>query len=88
MASGAAENSPIVFPTNALLLRSLPYHNSDQLVSITFKDNVKDNAVNLLRFELVRDANRSFQSVAVWTNDNLNLADDGEPFKMYRPRLN
>ena len=82
LALGIGANTAIFTVTNALLLRPFPYHDADRLVSIESKDAAKDNGITLLRYELVRDANRSFQSVAVWTSDNLNLAGNGDPMQV------
>ena len=79
---GIGANSAIFTVTNALLLRPFPYRDPAQLVNITSKDNAKDNGGTLLRYELVRDSNRSFQSVAVWTSDNLNLSGNGDPVQV------
>src|SRR6202035_1990164 len=82
LALGIGANTAIFTVTNALLLRPFPYHDPHQLVSVTEKDKTKDRSGTLLRYELVRDANQSFQSVAVWTNDNLNLIGSGEPLQV------
>jgi putative ABC transport system permease protein len=82
LALGIGANTVIFTVTNALLLRPFPYHDPEQIVSITSKDATKENQGTLLRYELVRDYNRSFQSVAVWTSDNLNLTGDGEPLQV------
>ena len=82
LALGIGANTAVFTVTNALLLRPFPFRNPEQLVSITSKDAAKENGGTLLRYELLRDFNRSFQSVAVWTNDNLNLAGNGEPLQM------
>lgn len=82
LALGIGANTAIFTVTNALLLRPFPYHDPDQLVSIVSKDSTKENGGTLLRYELVRDSNRSFESVAVWTNDNLNLTGNGEPVQV------
>jgi putative ABC transport system permease protein len=82
LALGIGANTAIFTVTNALLLRPFPYHDPEQIVSITSKDATKENQGTLLRYELVRDYNRSFQSVAVWTSDNLNLTGDGEPLQV------
>ena len=87
LALGIGANTAIFTVTNALLLRPFPYPDPDQLVSITSKDNAKDNGGTLLRYELIRDTNRSFQSIAVWTSDNLNLAGSGDPIQVPVARI-
>lgn len=82
LALGIGANTAIFTVTNALLLRPFPYDNPAQLVNVTAKDKTKDRGGTLLRYELVRDFNRSFQSVAVWANDNLNLTGSGEPIQV------
>jgi putative ABC transport system permease protein len=82
LALGIGANTAIFTVTNALLLTPFPYRSPEQLVSISSKDNAKENGGTLLRYELIRDANRSFQSVAVWTNDNLNLSGNGDPLQI------
>ena len=51
--------------------------NPQQLVSVEAKDRTRDLGGTLLRYELVRDRNQSFQSVAAWTNDTFNLTRYG-----------
>lgn len=82
LALGIGANTAIFTVTNALLLRPFPFHDPEQIVSITSKDATKDHGGTLLRYELVRDYNRSFQTVAVWTSDNLNLTGNGEPIQV------
>src|SRR5271163_2390595 len=77
LALGIGANTAIFTVTNALLLRPFPYRDPQQLVSIGVKDNSKDFGGTLLRYEMLRDRNQSFQSVAVWTNDNSNLTGSG-----------
>ena len=79
LALGIGANTAIFTVTNALLLRPFPFHDPEQLVNITVKDKSTDFGETLQRFELTRDFNHSFQSVAVMTFDNLNLAGNGEP---------
>jgi putative ABC transport system permease protein len=81
LALGIGANTAIFTVTNALLLRPFPYSDPQQLVTIDAKDRAKDFGVTLLRYELVRDHNQSFQAVAVWANDNLNLTGHGEPLQ-------
>jgi len=82
LAVGIGANTAIFTVANAVLLRPFPYPKGEQLVSISAKDQSKDFGGTLLRYELLRDANRSFQSVAVWTNDNLNLTGSGDPLEV------
>jgi putative ABC transport system permease protein len=82
LALGIGANTAIFTVTNALLLRPFPYRDPRQLVSLDAKDKTKDFGGTLLRYELVRDRNQSFQSVAVWTNDTLNLTGHGEPLQV------
>jgi len=82
LALGIGANTAIFTVTNALLLQPFPYYDPGQLVSVSAKDKTKDRGGTLLRYELVRDANQSFQSVAVWTDDNLNLTGSGEPLQV------
>jgi putative ABC transport system permease protein len=82
LALGIGANTAIFTVTNALLLRPFPYGDPQQLVSVDAKDKTKDFGGTLLRYELLRDRNRSFQSVAVWTNDNSNLTGHGEPLQV------
>ena len=82
LALGIGANTAIFTVTSALLLRPFPYPDPQKLVTITARDKTNDREGTLLRYELVRDLNRSFQSVAVWTNDDLNLTGSGEPLQV------
>jgi putative ABC transport system permease protein len=87
LALGIGANTAIFTVTNAVLLRPFPYRNPEQLVSISTKDDAKEFGCTLLRYELVRDLNHSFESVAVWANDNLNLTGRGEPLQVQVARV-
>jgi len=82
LALGIGANTAIFTVTNALLLRPFPFHEPERLVSITAQDKTTDRGGTLLRYELVRDLNKSFAAVAVWSNDNLNLTGSGEPLQV------
>ena len=82
VALGIGANTAIFTVTDALLLRPFPYRDPQQLVSIVSKDGEKENGGTLLRYELLRDSSRSFESVAVWVNDNLNLTGNGDPIQV------
>ncbi|HTB19760.1 MAG TPA: ABC transporter permease, partial [Bryobacteraceae bacterium] len=81
LALGIGANTAIFTVTNALLLRPFPYRDPQQLVTVGAKDSAKDFETTLLRYELLRDRNQSFQSVAVWATDNANLTGHGEPLQ-------
>lgn len=82
LALGIGANTAIFTVANALLLRPFPYRDPAQIVSIDAKDQAKSFGITLLRYETVRDRNRSFEGVAVWANDNLNLTGGGEPMQV------
>lgn len=81
LALGIGANTALFTVTSALLLRPFPYENPEQLVSVSPRDKSTTDCT-LLRYELVRDTNRSFETVAAWTNDNLNLTGSGEPMQV------
>jgi putative ABC transport system permease protein len=87
LALGIGANTAIFSVSSALLLRPFPYRDPEQLVSVQAKDQTKDYGTTLLRYESVRDLNRSFQSVAVWASDNLDLTGYGEPLQVSVARV-
>jgi putative ABC transport system permease protein len=87
LALGIGANTAIFTVTNALLLRPFPYHEPQQLVSLVARDKTRDMEGTLLRYELVRDHNQSFQSVAAWANDTFNLTGHGEPLQVQVARV-
>lgn len=82
LAFAIGANTAVFTVTNALLLRPFPYHDPAQLVTIQTRDKDKEFGTTLIRYETVRDQNSSFESVAVWTNDNLNLTGNGDPVQV------
>ena len=80
-------NTAVFTVTNALLVRPFTYRDPAQIVSLRTGDKLKDIPTSLQRFETVRDQNRSFESVAAWTNDNLNLTGGGEPIQIAVARV-
>ena len=79
LALGIGANTAIFTVANALLLRPLPYPEPQKLVIVGVKDKATDRGGTLLRYEMLRDHSQSFESVAAWTDDNLNLTGRGEP---------
>ena len=77
LALGIGANTAIFTVTNALLLRPFPYRSPNHLVIVGAKDQNKDFGGTLLRYELLRDRSQSFEGVAAFTTDNLNLTGRG-----------
>ncbi len=82
LALGIGANSAIFTVTNALLLKPFPYSDPAKLVSVEVRDQTKDRGVNLVRYEAVRDRSKSFEGLAVWASDDLNLTGNGEPVQV------
>src|ERR1700727_2711238 len=82
LALGIGANVAIFTVTSALLLRPLPYRAPQQLVSLDVKSKTTDFGGTLMRYELLRDHAHSFESIAAWANDNLNLTGRGEPLQV------
>jgi len=79
---GIGGNTTIFTITSALLLRPLPYQDPQQLVLLGAHrqgDSDGVGAFSLNRYDLLRDRQRSFTGVAVFTSDSLNLTGRGEP---------
>jgi putative ABC transport system permease protein len=82
LALGIGANTAIFTVASSLLLRPFSYPDPQQLVSIVVKNKTEASDGTLGRYELLRDHNRSFQGVAAWANDNLNLTGRGEPLQV------
>ena len=82
LALGIGANTAIFTVTDALLLRPFPYRAPEQLVTVGARDQNKDFGGTLLRYELLRDHSHSFEGVAAFTTDNLNLTGGGEPLQV------
>ena len=46
-------------------------------MTVATHDQTQDRGINPIRYEMVRDNSRSFDGLAVWANDTLNLTGDG-----------
>lgn len=80
-------NTAVFAVTNALLVRPFPYRDPEQIVTLRTGDKDKESGTTLIRYETMRDQSRAFESVAVWTNDNLNLTGGGEPTQVAVARV-
>src|SRR5688500_15563316 len=86
LALGIGANMAIFSVTNAVLVRSLPYPNSDRLVMI-WSDNpkIRIGVTELPNsgydFSQIRQSN-VFQHAAVFRADNGNLSTDAAPYRV------
>ena len=87
LAVGIGANTAIFTVASALLLRPFPYRSPEQLVSLAVKDQSQDYEATMARFELIRDRAQSFESVAAWATDTLNLTGHGEPMQVAVSRV-
>ena len=81
---GIGANSAVFTVISSLLLRPLPYSDPQQLALLDVQQKASgvSNQFSLNRYEMIRDHNRSFSGVAVFTNDALNLTGRGEPIQV------
>ena len=82
LAIGIGANTAVFSMTNALLLRPFPFRDPQNLFAVKTTDKTSDRPTNLVRYEFLRDHNQSFESLAVWANDDLNFTGRGEPMQL------
>ncbi len=87
LALGIGANTAIFSVTDALLLRPFPYRDPAQLVAVQTRGPQGDRGTNLIRYEAVRDHDHSFEQVAVWSQDNLNLTGENDPVQLTVARV-
>jgi putative ABC transport system permease protein len=86
LALGIGANTAIFTVANALLLRPLPYADSDHLVRIaTGRD--RSGYVSLPYFTVLRDHSRSFSGVAAYSMELFSLSGRGEPQQIVAERV-
>jgi putative ABC transport system permease protein len=80
LALGIGANSAIFSVVNAVLLRPLPYHESERLVFLNEKSPVLDEmSISYPNFLDWRAHNQSFEKIAVYNRASYNLTGTGEP---------
>jgi putative ABC transport system permease protein len=90
LALGIGANTAIFSVVNAVLLRPLPYHEPERLVTINhFYPSLDDleAPVSAMGFRDYRDRTRSFEGVAVETGWSANLTGTGEPERVPASRV-
>ena len=79
---GIGANTAIFSVVHAVLLRSFPYSNPDQLVLVWEKrqgGRTDQNVINLANFSDWKAQNQVFSDMAVFFDRSINLSGDGEP---------
>lgn len=82
LALGIGANTAIFSVVNAVLLRSFPYAESEQLVLVWEKrqgGRTDQNVINLGNFNDWKAQNQVFSDLAAFIDRTLNLTSDGEP---------
>jgi putative ABC transport system permease protein len=90
LALGIGGNTAIFSITNAVLLKSFPYEDPDHLVMVQVQRQStggQGGNLTLNHYDLVRERNHSFDGIAVWTIDTLNLTGRGEPQQVAVTRI-
>src|SRR5215471_1818452 len=83
LALGIGANSAIFSFVNAILLRPLPYPDSDRLVFLTeWSEQVPDMSFSLANFADLRDQNRVFEAVVAFRGQNYVMTGGAEPERL------
>ena len=84
LALGIGANTAIFSVVNGVLLNPLPFHHSDQLVSI-FEEipNFKNGSISYPNFVDWRRMNRTFSGMAAYRSSGFNLSGSGEPERLH-----
>ena len=79
LALGIGANTAIFSVVNTVLLKPLPYPESDRLVWLAETSDVANRWVSYLNFRDWRDRNHSFESMSVYRHYTMTLTGNGEP---------
>jgi putative ABC transport system permease protein len=85
LALGIGANTAIFSLVHSILLRPLPYRDSDQIVRMIQSSPVLGLptwGVSQADFAAYREGNRSFESMAIFASGEINLNGDGEPERL------
>ncbi len=89
VALGIGANSAMFSVINAVLLRPLPYHEPDRLVTIWEESPERDMfemPISFANFRDWEDQNHVFEYISAYTFTNLNLTGAGEPARLLAVR--
>ncbi len=87
---GIGANTAIFTVANALMLRPLPFADSSRLALVSTAlatDRSQLTPMSWLRFTTMHDHNRSFSSLAAFTNETFDLSGRGDPEQLPSARV-
>ena len=88
LALGIGANTAIFSVVNAVLLRPLPYPESNRLVFLSeWSREIPDMSISMANFNDWRAQNRVFESMVPYQNDNVVLTGRGEPERVRLRRV-
>lgn len=92
LAAGVGANTVVFSVLEGILLKPLPYSNSEQLVNITHTAPGLNSSLAELpgapsNYFIYRDQNRSFQEVGMMTQDSASVTGVGEPEQVRTMRV-
>jgi predicted permease len=89
LALGIAVNSTVFTLVNAVLLRGLPFDDSDAIVAIGMNDSRgRPTGVSRLDFEDWRSSARSFAHLTIFQGAPMNVSDQGHPAEQFQGTYN
>ena len=87
LALGIGANTAIFSVANALLIRPLPYPDSDRLVIVTIARGPNRRAFSYNRATFLQDHSRSFSGFAPFVAENFNLTGQADPEQLPAVRV-
>jgi predicted permease len=88
LALGIGGNTAIFTITSSVLLKALPYHSPQQLISLDARTkDGQSHCCSLNRFDSVHERSKSFSGVVAAANDTFNLTGRGEPLQVPSARV-
>jgi putative ABC transport system permease protein len=82
LALGIGANTAIFSVVNAVLLRSLPYHDPDRLVAASYYRGLGGDHAWVADFKAWRDQAKAFEQIAAYRTDDADLTGNGEPERL------
>jgi predicted permease len=79
LALGVGANSAIFSVVNAVLLRPLPFADSERVVNLAWDGTGHLQSLSATKFQYWHDHTRSFEAMATWQTSMPQAAVDGEP---------